>query len=159
MLKRLTKACRGAGRARRSCAKRATRAAISMLHGWAADARSCSLVLVPFACAHCIPARFTSSRCLLEFPVGRMTPLACRAALAPAVTAAPFLPRFVFLPKLIQRAMKADADAAIKTFGKNEQVKKVFWTMFVSMAGLIQTRVLDPVTAQQVVGVITGMGE
>ena len=106
MLKRLTKACRGAGRARRSCAKRATRAAISMLHGWAADARSCSLVLVPFACAHCIPARFTSSRCLLEFPVGRMTPLACRAALAPAVTAAPFLPRFVFLPKLIQRAIE-----------------------------------------------------
>ena len=39
-----------------------------------------------------------------------------------------FLPLFVFLPKLIQRAMKADVDAAIETFGKNEQVKKVFWT-------------------------------
>jgi len=37
-------------------------------------------------------------------------------------------------------------------------VKKVFWTMFVSMAGLVLARVLDPVTAQQAVGVITGMG-
>jgi len=69
-----------------------------------------------------------------------------------------FLPLFIFLPKLIQRAMKADADAIIIAFGKNEQVKKVFWTMFVAMAGLILTRVVDPVTAQQIVGIITGMG-
>ena len=69
-----------------------------------------------------------------------------------------FLPLFVFLPKLIQRAMKADVDAAIGTFGKNEQVKKVFWTMFVSMAGLVLARVIDPETARQVVGVITGTG-
>jgi hypothetical protein len=54
--------------------------------------------------------------------------------------------------------MKADADAAIEAFGKNEQVKKVFWAVFVSMAGLILTRVVDPGTAQQVVGVIMGMG-
>ncbi|MFA6362917.1 hypothetical protein [Methanoregula sp.] len=64
----------------------------------------------------------------------------------------------MFLPKVIQRAMKADADAAIEAFGKNEHVKKVFWAMFVSMAGLVLARVLDPGTAQQVVGVITGMG-
>ena len=69
-----------------------------------------------------------------------------------------FLPLFVFLPKLIQRAMKADVDAAIETFGKNEQVKKVFWAIFVSMGGLVLARVLDPETARQVVGVITGMG-
>ena len=69
-----------------------------------------------------------------------------------------FLPLFVFLPKLIQRAMKADVDAAIETFGKNEQTKKVFWTMFVSMTGLVLARVLDPETARVVVGVITGMG-
>jgi len=69
-----------------------------------------------------------------------------------------FLPLFVFMPKLIQRAMKADADAVIDAFGKNEQVKKVFWTLFVAMAGLVLTRVVDPVTAQQVVGIITGMG-
>ncbi|HUU75076.1 MAG TPA: hypothetical protein VMW63_03190 [Methanoregulaceae archaeon] len=69
-----------------------------------------------------------------------------------------FLPLFVFMPKLIQRAMKADADAAIEAFGKNEQVKRVFWTLFVAMAGLVLARVVDPVTAQQVVGIITGMG-
>ena len=65
-----------------------------------------------------------------------------------------FLPLFVFLPKLIQRAMKADTDAVIDMFGKNEQVKKVFWTLFVVMAGLVLARVVDPVTAQQVVEVI-----
>jgi hypothetical protein len=65
-----------------------------------------------------------------------------------------FLPLFVFLPKLIRQAMKADADAAIEAFGKNEQVKKVFWTLFVAMGGLVLARVTDPVTAQQVVEVI-----
>jgi hypothetical protein len=45
----------------------------------------------------------------------------------------------------------------LQCFGKNEQVKKVFWTLFVAMAGLILARVVDPVTAQQVVGMITGM--
>jgi len=69
-----------------------------------------------------------------------------------------FLPLFVFLPKLIQQAMKADTDAAIEAFGKNEQVKKVFWTLFISMAGLVLAQVLDPATAQQIVGIITGMG-
>ena len=69
-----------------------------------------------------------------------------------------FLPLFVFLPKLIQRAMKADTAAAIEAFGKNEQVKKVFWTFFISMAGLVLARVVDPATAQQIVGLITGMG-
>jgi hypothetical protein len=69
-----------------------------------------------------------------------------------------FLPLFVFLPKLIQRAMKADTAAAIEAFGKNEQVKKVFWTLFVAMAGLVLAQVLDPTTAQQIVGLITGMG-
>lgn len=68
------------------------------------------------------------------------------------------LPLFVFMPKLIQRGMKADADAVIEAFGKNEQVKKVFWTLFVAMTGLVMARVVDPMTAQQVVGIITGMG-
>ncbi len=69
-----------------------------------------------------------------------------------------FLPLFVFMPKLIQQAMKADTDAALEAFGKNEQVKRVFCALFVAMAGLVLTRVVDPVTAQQVVGIITGMG-
>ena len=54
--------------------------------------------------------------------------------------------------------MKAVADAAIEAVGKNEQVKKVFWTLFIAMAGLLLARLLDPVAAQQVVGNITGMG-
>jgi hypothetical protein len=53
--------------------------------------------------------------------------------------------------------MKADTEAAINAFGKNEQVKKVFWTLFVAMAGLVMAQVVDPVTAQQVVGIIMGM--
>jgi len=65
---------------------------------------------------------------------------------------------FLFLPKLIQRAMKADVDAIILAFGKNEQVKKVFWTLFVAMAGLMLARLVDPGTAQQIIGVIAGMG-
>jgi len=69
-----------------------------------------------------------------------------------------FLPFFVFLPKLIQRAMKTEADAVIEAFGKNGQVKKVFWTLFMAMAGLVLARVMDPVTAQKVVGIITGTG-
>jgi len=47
--------------------------------------------------------------------------------------------------------------AAMNAFGKNEQIKKVFWTMFVAMVGLVLARVVDPVTAQQVLGIITGM--
>ncbi|MDO9324939.1 MAG: hypothetical protein Q7T80_08285 [Methanoregula sp.] len=35
-----------------------------------------------------------------------------------------FFQLFVFLLKRIQKATKADADAAIEAFGKNEQVKK-----------------------------------
>jgi hypothetical protein len=69
-----------------------------------------------------------------------------------------FLPLFVFIPKLIRMGMKADTGAVIDAFGKNEQVKKVFWTLFVAMAGLVLARVVDPVTAQQVVGMIMGMG-
>ncbi len=69
-----------------------------------------------------------------------------------------FLPLFVFLPKILQQAMKADADAAIEAFGKNEQVKKVFWSLFVVMAGLVLAKIFDPVSVQQVVGIIGSSG-
>jgi len=48
-------------------------------------------------------------------------------------------------------------DSSIEVFGKNEQVKRVFWTLFVAMAGLVLARVVDPVTAQQLVGIISGL--
>ena len=91
-------------------------------------------------------------------PVGIYMAGRAEISLAFIAAAVMFLPLFVFMPKLVQCAMKADADAVIDAFGKNEQVKKVFWTLFVAMTGLVMARVVDPVTAQQVVGIITGMG-
>jgi hypothetical protein len=52
-------------------------------------------------------------------------------------------------------ANPADPDAVIDAFGKNEHVKRVFWTVFAAVAGLLLARVVDPVTVQQVVGIIT----
>ena len=69
-----------------------------------------------------------------------------------------FLPLFVFLPKAIQRGMKADVKVVIDTFGKNGQVKKVFWAVFTAMAGLVVARIIDPATARQVVLALTGIG-
>jgi len=66
-----------------------------------------------------------------------------------------FMPLFVFLPKLIQRGMQADAQAVIDAFGKNEQVMKVIWALFIAITGLVITKVLDPGMAQEVVGVMT----
>jgi len=64
------------------------------------------------------------------------------------------------LANLLPICMKAlaDTEATINAFGKNEQVKKVFWTLFVAMAGLVLARGVDPVTAQQVVGMVVGLG-
>jgi hypothetical protein len=95
---------------------------------------------------------------LFAVPLGFFLAGRAEITLACIGAAVLFLPLFVFLPKLIRLAMKADADAAIESFGKNEQVKKVFWTLFVAMAGLVLARVVDPVTAQQIVGAIMGMG-
>jgi hypothetical protein len=67
-----------------------------------------------------------------------------------------FLPLFVFLPKLIQRAMMADTEAAFNAFGKNEQVKRVFGSLFVARAGLLLARVVDPVNDKEVIYVNTG---
>jgi hypothetical protein len=94
---------------------------------------------------------------LFAVPLGIV--LAGRAEIALAFTGAAvlFLPLFVFLPKLIQRAMKADVDAVIEAFGKNEQIKKVFWTLFMALAGLVLAEVIDPVMAQQIVGVLGGL--
>lgn len=69
-----------------------------------------------------------------------------------------FLVLFVFLPKIIRHGMREDADAAIDAFGKNEHVRKIFWAVFVALAGIVLTRALDPATAQQIVGIITGTG-
>ena len=54
--------------------------------------------------------------------------------------------------------MSADVYSVIDQFGKNEHVKKVFWALFAALAGIVLAQVVDPETAQQVVGLITGMG-
>jgi hypothetical protein len=69
-----------------------------------------------------------------------------------------FLPLFVFLPGIIRQGMHVDTGVIIETLGKNEQVKKVFWTVFAAIAGLVLMRVLDPGTAQHVVGMIAELG-
>jgi F0F1-type ATP synthase assembly protein I len=68
-----------------------------------------------------------------------------------------FLPLFVFLPRLVRYAMKADSDAVLDAFGKNEQVKKVFWTFFIATAGLVLAQVVDPATAESIVRTIAGI--
>jgi hypothetical protein len=69
-----------------------------------------------------------------------------------------FLLLFVFLPKLIRKAMMTDTDTIILLFGKNEQVKKVFWTVFIVLAGFVLAQVVDPATAQEIIRILTGTG-
>lgn len=68
-----------------------------------------------------------------------------------------FLPLFVFLPRLIRSAMKVDTDAVLDAFGKNEQVKKVFWTFFIATAGLVLAQVVDPGAAEKIVETLAGI--
>ena len=68
-----------------------------------------------------------------------------------------FLPLFVFLPRMIRYAMKADTDAVLEAFGKNEQVRKVFWTFFIATAGLVLAQVVDPAAAEKIVGMVAGV--
>ena len=95
---------------------------------------------------------------LFAVPIGIFLVGRTEISLAFISAAILFLPLFVFLPKLIQRGLHADVDVVIEAFGKNEQVKKVFWSLFVVMAGLVLAKVLDPVSVQQVVGVIGSSG-
>ncbi len=84
----------------------------------------------------------------------------------------------LFLPRIIRFAMKVDTDAVSKNpdgfffssnctscsssdleaFGRNEQVKKVFWAVFIAFAGLVLAQVVDPAMAQAILFLITGTG-
>ncbi len=77
----------------------------------------------------------------------------------PALTAAViiFLPLFVFVPKLMRYATHADTGAVIVAFGKNEQIKKVFWTVFFALASLVLAQVAGPETVEQVLAVLAGI--
>jgi hypothetical protein len=94
---------------------------------------------------------------LIAVPAGAW--FATRTGLPLAVIGAAvlFLPLFVFLPKLIRQAMQIDTAAAVDAFGKNEHLRKVFWTLFLALAGLVLARIADPATAQSVLGVLAGI--
>jgi hypothetical protein len=68
-----------------------------------------------------------------------------------------FLLLFIFLPKLIRQAMKTDTETIITVFGRNEQFRKVFWTVFIALAGLVLAQVVDPATADSIVRMIAGI--
>jgi hypothetical protein len=67
-----------------------------------------------------------------------------------------FLLFFVFLPKLIRRGMVTDTETIIRLSGRNKPVKKVFWSVSIVLAGFVLAQVVDPVTAQQIAGILTG---
>jgi hypothetical protein len=91
-------------------------------------------------------------------PIGMF--LTLKSGTLPAFTIAVmlFLLLFVFLPKLIRKAMNTDTDTIILLFGKNEQVKKVFWSVFIVLAGFMLAQVVDPQTAQAVLRLLNGTG-
>ncbi len=68
-----------------------------------------------------------------------------------------FLPIFVFLPRLIRYGMKADTETVLDTFGKNEQTRKVFWSIFIALAGLVLAQVMDPAAAQRILEILSGI--
>lgn len=68
-----------------------------------------------------------------------------------------FLPLFVFLPKILRVAMKADTEAILQTAGRNDQVRKVFWSLFLAVAGLVLAEIADPAIAEKIVGIIAGI--
>ena len=94
---------------------------------------------------------------IFAFPAGMYLAGRSGIPLAFTGTAMIFLLLFVFLPKILREAMQADPGEILETFGKNEHVKKVFWGVFTALAGLVLAQVIDPATAQQIVGLITGL--
>jgi hypothetical protein len=50
-----------------------------------------------------------------------------------------------------------ESTSVLDAFGKNEQTKIVFWTLFIATAGLVQVQVLDPVTAEKLAEILAGL--
>jgi len=89
-------------------------------------------------------------------PLGMVLAEKSGSLLSFIIAAMIFLLLFVFLPKLIRKGMKTDTDTIILLFGKNEQVRKVFWSVFIILAGFILAQVVDPATAQEILRLLTG---
>ena len=90
-------------------------------------------------------------------PVGILLNARAGAAFAFTGAAMIFQLLFIFLPKLIRQAMKTDTETILEVFGKNEQFRKVFWTVFVALAGLILAQVVDPATADSFARMLAGV--
>jgi hypothetical protein len=95
---------------------------------------------------------------IFAVPAGIFLDAGAGTAAAFTTAAMIFLLLFIFLPKLIRYAMKTDTETILEVFGKNEQIRKVFWTVFVALAGLVLAQVVDPATAQVILALITGSG-
>jgi hypothetical protein len=94
----------------------------------------------------------------ITVPLGMFLAEKTGSLLSFTIAAMLFLLLFVFLPKLIRQGMMTDTEMILAIFGKNEQVRKVFWSVFIVLAGFVLAQLVDPVTAQQIVGIITGAG-
>ena len=92
----------------------------------------------------------------ITVPLGMFLAEKTGSLLSFTIAAMLFLLLFVFLPKLIRQGMITDTETIIRLFGKNEQVKKVFWSVFIVLAGFVLAQMVDPATAQQIVGILTG---
>ncbi|HSQ93439.1 MAG TPA: hypothetical protein VLL74_04010 [Methanoregula sp.] len=90
-------------------------------------------------------------------PAGSILAAKAGPALAFAATAVLFLPLFVFLPKVLKRALAADTDAVLALFGKNGQVQRAFWGIFAAFAGLVLAQAFDPAATQGVLELIAGI--
>lgn len=92
----------------------------------------------------------------ITVPLGMFLAEKTGSLLSFTIAAMLFLLLFVFLPKLIRQGMMTDTEMILEIFGRNEQVKKVFWSVFIVLAGFVLAQLVDPVTAQQIVDIITG---
>ncbi|WP_292345576.1 MULTISPECIES: hypothetical protein [unclassified Methanoregula] len=77
-----------------------------------------------------------------------------RSMLSFTIAAMIFLLLFLFLPKMIRKAMSTDIDTIIQLIGRNKQMKKVFWSVFVILAGFVLTQVLEPEMAREILALI-----
>jgi hypothetical protein len=94
----------------------------------------------------------------LTVPLGIYLAVKSGSLFSFAIAALIFLLLFIFLPRLIRLAMKTDGETVLDLFGKNEHFRKVFWTVFIVLAGLVLAQVVDPATAQEILRVLAGMG-
>ena len=95
---------------------------------------------------------------IIAVPVGLWLSGKAGISLAFTGSAMLFLLLFVFLPKFIRYGMKADTEAVIEAFGKNEHFRKVFWSVFVAVAGVVLAQVVEPGMANEIMGILTGVG-